>query len=96
MILSVYCQMLPKITRLIRYFGVRKNNTKAMLKTVHTFWHDIVCVTAAVSQMRKDQRLTSPEHQHDRRAFETLFSIRILVALSVPDLLCRSFGVRVS
>lgn len=77
MILSAYCQMLLKIARRIQYFGVRKKNQKAVEKTVHTFRRDVICVTAAVKEMRKELRLTLPEHLHDRQAFETLFSTRI-------------------
>ena len=77
MILSAYCQMLLKIVRRIQYFGVRKSNKKAVQKTVRTFRRDVICVMAAVREMRKELRLTLPEHLHDRQAFEALFSIRI-------------------
>ena len=77
MILSAYCQMLLKIVRRIQYFGVRKSNKKAVQKTVRTFRRDVICVMAAVREMRKELRLTLPEHLHDRQTFEALFSIRI-------------------
>lgn len=65
MILSAYCQMLRKIARRIQYFGMC------------TFRRDVVCVTAAVWQMRKELRLSLPEYLRDRPAFEVLFSTRI-------------------
>ena len=77
MILAAYCQMLLKIARRLQYFGVRKANRKATQKTVRTFRRDVICVTAAVREMRKKLHLTLPEHLHDRQAFEALFSIRI-------------------
>lgn len=77
MILSAYCQMLLKIARRIQYFGVRKVNKKVVQKTVRTFRRDVICVAAAVREMRHELRLTLPEHLHDRQAFEVLFSIRI-------------------
>lgn len=77
MILAAYCQMLLKLARRIQYFGVRKTNKKAVQKTVRTFRRDVICVTAMVRELRKELRLTLPEHLHDRQAFEALFSIRI-------------------
>lgn len=77
MILAAYCQMLLKIARRLQYFGVRKANRKATQKTVQTFSRDVICVTAAIREMRKKLHLTLPEHLHDRQAFEALFSIRI-------------------
>ena len=77
MILSAYCQMLLKVVRRLQYFGVRKNNKKAVQKTVRTFRRDVLCVTAAVREMNQELRLTLPEYLHDRQAFEALFSIRI-------------------
>lgn len=77
MILAAYCQMLLKIARRLQYFGVRKANRKATQKTIQTLRRDVICVTAAVREMRKELRLTLPEHLHDRQAFAALFSIRI-------------------
>ena len=77
MILAAYCQMLLKIARRLQHFGVRKVNRKATEKTVRTFRRDVIYLTAAVRAMRKELRLTLPEHLHNRQAFETLFSFRI-------------------
>ena len=77
MILASYCQMLLKIARCQQFLGVRKAAQKATERTVRTFRRDVIGVTAALRAIRKELRLTLPEHLHDRQAFEALFSIRI-------------------
>lgn len=66
-----------KIARRQQYLGVRKVTRKATERTVPTLRRDVIGVTAALRVMRKELRLTLPEHLHDRQAFEALFSIRI-------------------
>lgn len=66
-----------KIARRQQYLGVRKVTRKATERTVPSLRCEVIGVTAAVRAMRKELRLTLPEHLHYRQAFEAPFSIRI-------------------
>lgn len=77
MILSAFCQMLLKIVRRLQYFGIRKKNKNAVIKSVRKFRRDAIYVPAVIREMKHELRLTLPTHIHDREGFEALFAIQI-------------------
>ena len=77
MILDAYCQILLKIARCLQYFGVCKANRQTTEKTTRTFRCDVICLTVAVTEIRKQLRLILPGLLHDRQTFEALWPIRI-------------------
>lgn len=77
MILATCCRMLRKITWRQQNFCVRKPLRKETQRTEQTFRHDVICVTIAVSKMRKEMLMIRPEYLHVQLALEALFSVRI-------------------
>ena len=80
MILSMLCQMILKIARRFRTFGLKRSSEtkkKDVEQTVRTFRRDSICVTAKIAVSSKRVVLTLPDHLHDEAGFLTMFSIPI-------------------
>lgn len=80
MILAMFCQMIMKIARRFRTFGLKRSSEtkkKDVEQTVRTFRRDSICVTAKIAVSSKRVVLTLPAHLHDEAGFLTMFSIPI-------------------
>lgn len=80
MILAMYCQMVLKIARRFRQYGLKKSGAPArscVERTVRVFRRDNICVTAKLNTSSKRVVLTLPVHLHDEDGFRAMFAIRL-------------------
>lgn len=80
MILAMYCQMVLKIARRFRQYGLKKSGASArscVERTVRVFRRDNICVTAKLNTSSKRVVLTLPVHLHDEDGFQAMFAIRL-------------------
>lgn len=80
MILAMFCQMILKIARRFRMFGLKRSSEtqkKDVDQTVRIFRRDSICVTTKIAISAKRIELTLPAHLHDEAGFIAMFNILI-------------------